>query len=169
MLTLKMVFTAALKSAHTAAGHANLEECLTALKGKELFNINSKPEVLPLGDTEMFDLLDVDADQRSPSRSALLRSQWKTYTEKWKQPVPLVSLAGSWEFWGSLTEAAPELVAVARDNLLKPDTSASVERIYSALTDMDKPKRRTKASSILFFMLVARMMRPSKSSMRCSR
>ena len=49
----------------------------------------------------------------------------------------------SWEYWESLTPVAPHLVKIALDNLLKPDTSASVERVFSTLTDMDDPQRQT--------------------------
>jgi hypothetical protein len=143
MVALKRVLMAALKSAHTAAGHANLDECLTALRSKELFNVNVKPEALPMSDSDMFSLLDVDIDERSPSLAAQVRAQWKTYTEKWKEPASPVSLMASWEYWESLTPVAPHLVKIALDNLLKPDTSASVERVFSTLTDMDDPQRQT--------------------------
>jgi hypothetical protein len=156
MATLKKVLVAALKSAHTAVGHANLDECLRALKGKEKFNMNVKPEALPLSDTEMFILFDVNSSERSPSHAAHVRSQWKTHMEKWTEPAAPVSLAASWEYWESLAPFAPDLASIALDNLLKPDTSASVERIFSALTDMDDPQRQTMDEATLTNTLMLR-------------
>ena len=156
MATLKKVLTAALKSAHTAAGHANLDECLAALKAKEMFNINFKPEALPLSDTDMFGFLDVDNDLRTPSLAAQVRAQWKTHVEKWKEPASPMSLTAMWGYWESLTPVAPHLVMIALGNLLKPDTSASVERVFSTLTDMDDPQRQTMDETTLVNTLMLR-------------
>lgn len=156
LTALKKVLVASLKAAHDAACQEKLTECLDSLAGKEMFNTNVAPALLPSTDAALFDLLGVPSAERSPARSALLRSQWKSYVGTWKPPARPVSAHEGWLFWESLAPAAPDLVEVALDNLLKPDTSGSVERIFSAVTHMDDCKRQTMDTHTLVNTLLLR-------------
>ena len=60
------------------------------------------------------------------------------------------------DYWAALAESAPELSRLALHSWLSPMSSASVERIFSLLTQLDTPERRSMERSTLEMILFLR-------------
>ena len=69
---------------------------------------------------------------------------------------PVLSQRAVHDYWAALAESAPELSRLALHSWLSPMSSASVERIFSLLTQLDTPERRSMERSTLEMILVLR-------------
>ena len=63
--------------------------------------------------------------------------------------MPVLSQRGVWDYWAALAVSAPELSCLALRSWLSPISSSSVERIFSYLTHLDTPDRRSMERSTL--------------------
>ena len=69
---------------------------------------------------------------------------------------PVLSQRTVHDYWAALAESAPELSRLALHSWLSPMSSASVERIFSLLTQLDTPERRSMERGTLEMILFLR-------------
>ena len=162
-------------------GRAKLNEAVEVLAQQQLFNINCRPVELPVEDKEFITLFGLPAPLQVFSNLVLLRTQWGAHRAAWAAPggapagalagaarkrkragvdeadaVPVLSQRGVWDYWAALAVSAPELSRLALRSWLSPISSSSVERIFSYLTHLDTPDRRSMERSTLEMILFLR-------------
>ena len=115
------------------------------LRIKERFGLDEAPPAFPAGG-DIFAFLGHDDTGRTFNASVTLRAQWdehcRTYVLRGKDD-PLMAPVDLVGFWLSRRQAAPELSTLALGHLARPVSSACVERVFSYLTHMDTPYRRS--------------------------
>ena len=163
-------------------GRVKLNEAVDVLAQQQLFNINVQPVPLPETDEGFVKLFALPSPLRTFSKLMALRTQWGAHRASWTAPAgapagapahavrkkrkraeegeadaaPVLSQRGVWDYWAALAESAPELSRLALRSWLSPLSSASVERIFSYLTHLDTPDRRSMERSTLEMILFLR-------------
>ena len=96
----------------------------------------------------MYAFLDVPEHLHNPAYASRISLQWAAHRAAWKPPAedaPLLTPLHVHNYWANLEPSAKELSSLGCYHWRRPISSASVERVYSALTGMDhwQPKRRS--------------------------
>ena len=144
------------------------------LEVQQRFNINEAPAELPGSDAACIVALGVPPSHRGVAKMAAIRFQWATHRGSWTAPplappptgrkrarfapgsLSVLSSSAVWLYWQSLATTAPELSYRALLHWLSPISSASVERIFSYLTALDTPQRRSMDVDTLTMILFLR-------------
>ena len=127
-------------------GIKKLEDAPRHLRTKERFNVNVQPLALPESPDEMFEFLGVPKALHNAAYASRISFQWKAHWAAWKpraEDAPPLTPLQVHNYWTSLESSVKELTSLGCYHWRRPVTSASVERVYSALTAMDEPKRRS--------------------------
>ena len=150
---IKKAVKAGIAAVKKAEGTKKLKEALNGLDIRERFNVNNRPAALPPSISELWPFFGVP--KQSPGVAQKLKTQWQAHCDAWKPPAPGVvfSNCAVFKYWDDLTATSPELAEIATLQWLRPISSASVERIYSILTHMDVPTRRTMVGTSLIQLL----------------
>jgi hypothetical protein len=151
MIDARKAVVDGIKAIDTAGGTVKLREALAGLELRERFNVNEALPGLPHTVVEMFNFLGVPDAERNPAMSVKLPLQWEAQRRLWKAPPAGTVLSNSavFDYWSGQATTAPELSALATLHWLRPVSSATVERIYSLLTHMDIPSRRSMGQVML--------------------
>ena len=109
---------------------------------------NVQPPELPESPADMYAFLDVPEHLHNPAYASRISLQWAAHRAAWKPPAedaPLLTPRHVHNYWANLEPSAKELSSLGCYHWRRPISSASVERVYSALTGMDhwQPKRRS--------------------------
>jgi hypothetical protein len=152
---VKAALADAVKAVEEAQGTVKLREALAGLELRENFNVNVAPLPLPVIPAGVFAFFGVPHEKQTLSLYTALRSQWAAHCKAWKAPAPgtVFSNSAVYSYWAQLYSVSPELSSIACIQWLRPVNSASVERIYSILTHMDTPTRRSMGRKLLHDLL----------------
>jgi len=125
-------------------GAAKLAEAITGQEVKRRFMLHTAPSVLPVKNDDMFAYLGVPVAMRTFANATKLRAEWAVFQRDFVVPASRPSLKQAAEFWVSMMDAScmPTVAVIALRHLTAPMSSASVERVFSILTDMDTAKTR---------------------------
>lgn len=149
---VKSVIKAAVKAVKTCHGRKKLEEALRGLEVRDRFGLDTRPEDLPLTNNDLFNLLGVPLLKQNFGTAMQLRTAWRAHQKAWDAqdakaawtPQSPAAVFKHWARFGEKGDAVSTLLAeLALAHWLRPLSSASVERIYSILTNMDAPTRRS--------------------------
>lgn len=160
--SLTAALNTALISAATAVakcrGLEKLEESLAALKLRQRFALVGDPEPLTAAGTchAFFGLPKPDH-----SLESRLSSQWHRHTSALarvsnEDRAKLEHPQQVYEYWRRQEATMPELSSVALTHWVRPISSASVERVFSTLTNMDDAQRQRMTGATLTSMLFLR-------------
>ena len=142
---------AGITAVEKAEGTKKLQEALDGLDIRERFNVNFHPAELPANLNDLFAFFDVPIDKRTPALAIILTRQREAHVKEWRAPPPGVIFSNKavFTYWADLATTARELSDFATLQWRRPISSASVERIYSILTHMDNPTRRSMGRTLL--------------------
>ena len=170
------------RAVRACAGMPKLLEALDVLKVQQCFNINVVPVALPASDAELIKMLGVPKSLQGFAPLGRIRAQWVGHTAslaerppapapppagrkvaRASEPVaaaggvpPILSQSDVWSYWAAFAVFAPDLGMLALLHWLSPISSASVERIFSYLTALDTPARRSMKHETLAMLLFLR-------------
>ena len=88
-----------------------------------------------------------------------LKMQWEAHCAAFvprAADAPQMTKLEVYEYWEALSVAASELSGLATLHCLRPLSSASVERIFSLLSQIDTPSRRSMGPDMLYNTLFLR-------------
>ncbi len=157
---VKKTISKALTNLEECKGLKKLNECCDALKISERFTLRTHPIKLPIEEQGMFDALGVIGKKRRTfGMSAALRPAWEAHVASWDINIhgQFTSL-DTLKYWKLLaTEIeSRELGELALHHLLRPVAAAACERVFSYLTAMDAPCRRSMGRVLLINLLKLR-------------
>ena len=155
MADVQATLSSALQALREAECVKKLREALEGLDVRERFNVNNAPVDLPTTPNGVWALFDVPMSDRTPALYVLLQGQWKAHVAAWLAPAAGTVLSNRHVFgyWDSLRAVSPQLSAIATLHWLRPINSASCERVYSILTQIDTPTRRSMGRKMLYNLL----------------
>jgi hypothetical protein len=157
--TFSQTLQAAVKSLDDSEGIKKLEATQKELEIKERFNLVAEPIVLSGNHVELYDKLGVPETLRGATYAARLISQWNEHRAAFKplaEGSPIPTPKAVFDYWASIAGTSPELSVLALLHWVRPVSSASVERIYSLLTEMDSSRRQTMQRETMYNTLFLR-------------
>lgn len=138
-----------------------LDEALKELRIKERFNLRGIQDEVPTGEVDkLFSFFGLKRSlDNTLAYVAKLRSQWEAHRASFRprtsDQTPF-SPKEVFEYWQRLRTTSADLSELVCSILLRPPSSACVERIFSYLTKMDIPSRRTMGPEMLYATLYLR-------------
>jgi len=153
---------AALEALNKCKGLKKLNECSEALTISERFRFQKRPEVLPETAPDMFKFLGVDKKAGTAGSFALsgnLRPAWEAHRAAWVAEIHgKFTQHDTYKYWKELSgeTGSRDLAELALRHLLRPASAAACERIFSFLTSMDAPNRRSMGRPLLTNLLKLR-------------
>lgn len=156
---IRLALSQALTATHKSAGLTKLKEAVGVLEVKERFNLTRAPPDLPTPIAQLWVFLGVPVDRQSYDFAERIRSQWEAHQLAFKPPPadsPPRTPKQVLRYWQQLETASPDLSALATAAWRVPVSAAPVERVFSLLTHMDAPTRRTMKEQTLYNTLFLR-------------
>lgn len=148
----------ALAAARRSPGMAKLKEALSGQRVRRRFSLDCTPEKRPTfpstaTDVEQanawWDFFGIPEKGRSVSHLLILQRQWEAHSTK-LEPIPDATPMQVHSYWvAAKANGLEALASCALRHWHRPLSSASVERIFSHLTDMDDGGRRRMQSPTL--------------------
>jgi hypothetical protein len=126
-------------------GLSKLESALDMLVISERFMLGKKPDELPEDDALMYAFLGVPAGLRSFAYPTRIRAAWAAHRGRWtKEAHGSMTPVQVHDYYKDCAsaEATAALGTLARHHLLRPLSATPCERVFSFLTEMDRPNRR---------------------------
>ena len=145
-----------------AKGMEKLEACVEALCTSERFSLAEAPKDFPV-DSCIFDAFGFKQEGCSRDGTledvGILEAAWKAHAQSWRPDIHgKYTTAEAIEYWERVAKSSStsHLGNAALHALLRPTSAAACERIFSFLTPMDSPNRRSMGSELLCDLLMLR-------------
>ena len=159
LLRLDAALLKATASLDSSAALPKLKAALEPLDAGDRFLLHSRPVDLPADSDGLWRFFCVPVNERTFALAVKLREQWGSHRTAWTQPAegaPAPTIPSTISYWKALHQTSLELSTIALLWLLHPTNSASVERVFSYLTDMDRKSRRNMSRETLHDLLFLR-------------
>lgn len=143
------------KAVDKCEGTAKLQEAIDELNARKFYLTHSVP-ASALDDDAAF-LQQIYAPQDTPyEKISPLRTEYEAYQLGYRRAADPVTPSAAYTYWKSMREEWPNLSALAMRLIMRPVSSAAVERIFSYLTKMDAKDRQSMKEATLYNLLFIR-------------
>ena len=155
---------ASARAVNACAALPKLQAVLKRLRLRDHFSLNAvPPTLLDTPNGELPAIMGVRG-LLAFGETAKFRQQWSAHREglvlglqqRDGKPPASVSDAEAYKYYAGIASEAPLLAAAGRRALTVPVSSASCERVFSLLTHLDTPSRRSMSADTLRHLLLLR-------------